>query len=1038
MNLHALLTTLFLLLMLSGSHSQQAYFISQAEMCPEGKNIVFVYEGDLWRVPRTGGIAYRIISMEGKIRAPRYSPDGKWIAFSSNRDGNYNIYVTPADGGQTRQLTFHQSSNITESWSWDSHTLYFSSDRYNLNAVYTLPLPGGPPQRLFDHYFNIEHDLMEHPLKDAYLFTESWESLRFPQRKRYRGEHRPDILLYNAQTNELNMLTDHEGKDLWPTVDKNGNIFFASDMDTYQYNLFTFVDGEKKALTHWEETSIRQPRVNASGQWVVFEKDYQLHVYDVETQQVTTPEIHLFQRPAEGMIQGFAIEGNITDFDISPDGKKIAMVARGELFVSDLQGKFVRQMPTLPTERVIEARWLYDNETLAYTATRQGWAGLFTLHAARPEEERLVEVLPQTARLPAMNPERDQMVYLSGRNEVKLADMRNFTTRTLVEDELWGFQNSAPSFSPDGSHVLFTAYRHFEQDVLIHNIRQNETINITQSGVSQRQPHWSPCGRYIWFSSDRLRPHYPRGNTENKLWRIPLYRFSPPKRNEQFTKLFSEEDEKEAKPEIIIDTERIHERWEQIDVRGGKQFNPMVFSHNDGQVVFFLSDHDRGRQALWSRTLKDFEEDKTTKIEGPSPGQGMRIVPASNDFYVLAGGNIQKIDLSGGKMDRINISHSFNRNMKYEFRQVFHETWAALEENFYNEDFHGLDWHAVKDIYSKRLPYVSTRQNLRTLINDMLGELNASHLGFSSQGEEEKTFLNHQSAETGLIFQKEHPFTVERVIRNSNADLTRQVILPGDKLMRVNGRTCEASGGRDACFYFPKRPQELELTFLRNNEEVTVLLQPHTPAQIDAMLYDEWIAANRDYVHQQSDNRIAYVYMKNMSQQALDQFLTDMTSYAHNKEALLLDIRFNRGGNVHDEVLQFLSQRPYLQWKYRGGEMAPQPNFAPSAGPITLLINERSLSDAEMTAEGFRQLELGTILGVETYRWIIFTSGKSFVDGSFTRMPSWGCFTLEGENLELTGVAPDIEVRENFSDRLHNRQPQLDKAIEYLLERLGE
>jgi len=176
--------------------------------------------------------------------------------------------------------------------------------------------------------------------------------------------------------------------------------------------------------------------------------------------------------------------------------------------------------------------------------------------------------------------------------------------------------------------------------------------------------------------------------------------------------------------------------------------------------------------------------------------------------------------------------------------------------------------------------------------------------------------------------------------------------------------------------------------------------------------------------------------MKNMSAGALNQFLIDMSTHAKNKEALIFDIRFNRGGNVHDDVLQFLSQKSYLTWRYREGADAPQPNFTPSDGPVVMLINERSLSDAEMTAQGFRELELGTIIGTETYRWIIFTSGKTMVDGSSTRLPSWGCYSLDGENLELTGVAPDLPVHNTFLDRLRGEDPQLDRAIEEAMQSL--
>jgi tricorn protease len=239
----------------------------------------------------------------------------------------------------------------------------------------------------------------------------------------------------------------------------------------------------------------------------------------------------------------------------------------------------------------------------------------------------------------------------------------------------------------------------------------------------------------------------------------------------------------------------------------------------------------------------------------------------------------------------------------------------------------------------------------------------------------------------------------------------------------------------DREYYFtnPTMEDEINLTFKRGDKTFDAKYHPESSGSLNGQLYDEWIDSNKKYVNQKSNDKIAYVYMKNMTGGALDKFIIDMTSdETYKKDGLILDIRYNTGGNVHDEVLRFLSQRPYLQWKYRNGKFTLQPNFTPSAHPIVLLVNEQTLSDGEMTSAGFKALKLGKIIGTETYRWIIFTSGNSLVDGSFYRLPSWGCFTLDGKDLEHTGVSPDIYVDTNFKDRVDGKDPQLDKAIEVI------
>lgn len=405
-------------------------------------------------------------------------------------------------------------------------------------------------------------------------------------------------------------------------------------------------------------------------------------------------------------------------------------------------------------------------------------------------------------------------------------------------------------------------------------------------------------------------------------------------------------------------------------------------------------------------------------------------------MFVLANGNIYSYDKEKNSLEIIEINHSFSRTLSDEFSQMFYETWAILDENFYDEHFHGINWKEKRDFYAGFLVDIRHRNNLRELLNDMLGELNASHMGFSSKGDEEKSFYNAYTASLGVVFDNENPYKIERILRRSNLDLTNPVLKAGDLITAVNSITVNPLINRDFFLSFPIKLNELSLTVKREGVDVRVNFPTYTTAEIYDLLYDEWINKNKEYVNKKSDGQVAYVHMKDMSTQSYEQFVIDMTTYANNADALVFDLRYNRGRNVHDNVLGFLSQKPYLNWKYREGMLSPQPLFAPSAKPMILVMNEHSLSDAEMTATGFRELGLGKLLGTETYRWIIFTSGKWLVDGSFVRIPAWGCYTLNGDNLELTGVSPDIYVNTTFKDRLKENDPQLDRTIEEVIKDL--
>jgi tricorn protease len=291
--------------------------------------------------------------------------------------------------------------------------------------------------------------------------------------------------------------------------------------------------------------------------------------------------------------------------------------------------------------------------------------------------------------------------------------------------------------------------------------------------------------------------------------------------------------------------------------------------------------------------------------------------------------------------------------------------------------------------------------------------------------------------QTGIIFTKEKPYVVEHVLKNSPSDKKDIRLQAGDVLKSINGFKVDPNINRDFYFTKPSVDQEITLGFERDGNTFEVKLHPESTSKFKTCLYDKWIEDNQKYVNQKSGDRIAYIQMKNMGSEELNNFIIEMTTEWYKKEALILDLRYNTGGNVHDAVLGFLSRKPYLQWKYRGGEFAPQPNFSPAEKPIVLLVNEQSLSDAEMTAAGFKALKLGKIIGTETYRWLIFTSGKSLVDGSFYRLPSWGCYTLDGKDIELNGVRPDIYVQTSFKDRLEEKDPQLDSAITEIIKELS-
>ncbi|TXD56222.1 peptidase S41 [Polaribacter sp. IC066] len=1022
------------------SQKGDVHFTLKPTLTPNGTEVIYSYQGDLWKVNADGGTAFRVTAMDGTETAPSVSPKGKWLAFSSNQYGNYDVYIMPLEGGEIKQLTFYQSNDEVASWNWDSKTINFTSNRYNRRTNYTVSIDGGTPKRTFTHFFNTVHNAVQHPITKDIYFNESEESARNANRKRYKGDYNPDIKSYNIASKKFTKHTSYRGKDFGATIDKNGKVYFKSDEYNGEYNLYTFKNGAKKRLTDFD-TSIMWPKVSANGEKVVFRKDYQIYVYDVASQLSKKVTLNSNHHSTIAKNKAYNVKGKITFFDVSPDGKKMAFVSRGRLFVSDVAGKFVKEISTENTEAVKEVKWLKDNASVIYSRSYNGYYNWFTVDVTDVNSKKQLTKNEMNNRQITFDKEMTKGVYLRGRNEIYIIDLNTFKSDLVVKDELWGFNNANPYFSPDGEYIVYNAHRDFETDIFVYNLASKKTMNLTNTKVSEFEPTWSENGKYIYFSSERTAPNFPRGGKgQSKVYQMALDSYEKPFKMDKVQELFIKKDttEKSKKKETVnvqINPQGLMDRLTRISPMFGGQENISVITAGDKTHVLYLSNHDEGKNKLWKTTIEDFEKNKTVSL-GDKEISKYQYVTAKNNYYILASGVVHSLNLKTNKLKALTVDFKFNKNLANEFQQMYFEAWAGMEENYYDENFHGQNWQKLRDQYAGFLPYINNRADLRLIFSDMLGELNTSHTGFRSNGSEEDIYYGTKTLATGILFDNDNPYQVERIVSESPVDVKGKDILKGDVLIAVNGIAIDTNNNRESYFINPEFKDEIKLTFSRNKKEFSTYVHTTDPGNMIGLLYDEWQDENQKYVDEKTKNEIAYVHMKNMGSEELTRFYEDLMSTEASKKGLILDLRYNTGGNVHDDVLKFLQQKQYLNWKYREGELASQSNFNYGNKPIVLLINEQSLSDAEMTAAGFKELGLGTIVGTETYRWIIFTTGKSLVDGSYYRLPAWGCYSLDGKDLELTGVSPDVYVGKDFKERLQNNSPQLDKAIEIILNKL--
>jgi len=1032
------------------SSSQSLYFASSPSLNPDGSEIYFSYGGDIFRVATKGGLALKVVSMGGNEGDPKVSPDGRLLAFSSNEQGNKNVYVVPLKGGNIVQLTFHDGQDSPVCWSADSKYIYFESNRYNSISAYKVNVVGGTPERLFPHYYNTIANLAVNALTGEFYFNESTESYRFATRKGYRGDHNPDIKSWNPVTKELNVLTEYRGKDIWPMADLSGNLYYVSDQENGEANIVRFKDG--KYLTSFDE-SVQYPSISAGGSRIVFLKGYKIFVLETVSGEVFEPVIELAK---SSFVANSSFEvGRPDAFAISSDGKKLAFSSRGLLFVSDSKGNFVTQLNTPMDQRVREIVWAQDSKIVYYTRTNGGYLGLFAQSAGNKGHERAIYTPESSIRSLCHSSKGDKIAFINGGGSIMLLDVKSGNVKKLSNHEFWAFQDYRITFSQDQRFVTYSAVNLFERDIFVYDLLKDSCINITNSANTESDPVFGVKDNDLYFLANRMNASFPRGASMT-LYKVPLFRRLAPLKSDEYNKLFAAKDTTSAKAtaakstSAIIDLDNIQRRYESV-VSGGMQNNPYMMVVGEKSYLLFNSSHE-GKMGLYVLEVKDWDQKPPKRVK--DVGAIFYFDRGGNDLYGAGRGGVYKIDLAGASATKIEFKHSFDKNIHDEFNQMFFEVWATLEQNFYDVNFHGVDWKAKRDYYASFLPYVVTRDNLRTLLNDMLNELNSSHMGFMTFGKDEATSVQYVTAATGLVFNEKRPYILDRIVPGSVADFSENPLLVGDRLVSVNGVVVDSLCNREFYFSSVTKFDELLLGFERSvgsgssgggfvGNEVAVIkmevkLHTFSTAALRSLFYTEWVDSNRAKVNELSGGKAAYIHMNDMSSESLEKFVIEMNTYAVHKDALILDLRFNNGGNVHKEVLDMLASRENFRWSHRDNPKVSHPNVTPANKPLVVLINERSLSDAEVTANGIKTLSLATLVGTETYRWIIFTSGAILVDGSMVRLPAWGCYTLDGKDLESQGVSPDIYVKNTFKDRIESKDPQLERGVKEVLSQLGK
>jgi len=1043
---------------------------------PDGSQILFSWQGDLWIVAADGGQARRLTAHPANERYPVWSRDGRSIAFSSDRYGSPNVFVMPADGSAAaRRLTYFTGSGRRVSgdtpvdFTVDGSAVIFLSHRAETirraPGVYRVPLAGGTPVHVQNAHARWA---AMSPDGEAMAFVRGvtpWT------RRGYTGAANRDLWL-RTNDGEFVQLTTFEGDDDRPSwVDGHTLAMLSARDGRKNVNLFNLVTGEASALSHHEGSDVRAPRSSADGTLIAYE--FEDAIWTVQPSGGEPTRLSIDTPPGEihNPIERRTSRDDATELAISPDGSLAAFVVHGEIFVTEVLDKDDQELApprtvqvTATPHREYGIGWAPDGESLVMTSSREGSDDLYLV---RPKEadagwiesfEFPVERLTDTdaeEHSPIFSPDGNRVAFLRNKGDIVLLDLKTRTQTVILEH--W----SSPDFdwSPDGQWLAYSVPDvDFNSEIWVAPVGGGDAYNVSRHPDLDQAPRWSPDGRRLVWLSRRHADTFDvwgvwlnRADDERtlagwrKLWADDGRGESKGKKDKKSNKAKEPEDsdreKKTESPEVTIEFDRLWERARAVTSLEGREGEAMVSP--DGRTVLFTAEHE-GERDLYSVRFDGENLERLTTGDS-DPGAIQFADDGKTVFYLDDDGRIERIGLSGKKGDPVPFTARYVVDLKAERASMFDEAWRALNENFYDPDFHGVDWQAAHRTYRPWALAASSETDFGDVVNLLLGELNASHMGYRPQ--------TGRPAETtgwlGVTFDPEAGgpgLLVTEVLRDSPADRADVGIVAGERLLAIDGTTLETTTNVHALLADTVRQKiRVEIRGIDGTTRL-VVIKPIGFMELRDLRYAQWVQQRADLVESWSGGRLGYLHIQSMDMPSYEEFERQLFAAGYGKEGLLIDVRTNGGGWTTDYLMAALNVRRHAFTVPRdeptGVKGYPQGRLPLAAWtkPALTLCNEESYSNAEIFTWAFQTLERGQVVGTPTFGAVISTGGMRLLNGALVRLPFRGWYVAGSDiNMELNGAVPDIIVEQPpEQDTVHTEDAQLQRAVEVMLEGLEE
>jgi len=1071
-NFFILLSTFILALNINAFANKNPLWLRYPAISPDGKTILFSYKGDIYKVPATGGTAVPLTISDSYEYSAVWTNDGKSVAFASDRYGNFDIFVMPVSGGEARRLTYHSGNEKPSSFTNNDSAIIFSALRQDLytnvqfptavmTELYSVPVNGGRVDQIITS-----------PAHDA-TFSPDGTKLIFHDRKGYEDEWRKhhtsavtrDIWIYDLEEKSYKQLSGFAGEDRNPVFIDNDGFYYLSE-ETGSFNVHKSSlsnSGVNTAVTHFEKNPVRFLS-NSDNNQLCFSFDGEIYTMQ-EGEQPQKVNISIAYDGRDNLPKAMPVK-NFTEARLSPNGKEFVYVYRGEIFVSSIEhGTTKRITNTSRQERSVS--FSPNGKSILYAAETDSSWNVYTKSLIRDEEpyffmstilkDDVVVATMAEEFQPEYSPDGKKVAYLENRKTLKVIDLDTKVSKMVLGPEHnYSYSDGDQYFTwaPDSKWLLvrFGPKENIWNDEigLVSASGDGELKNLTKSGYDEVKPKWEMEGKVMIYGSTREANKSEQGRTRSgdvlimfftqeafdefnlSKEEAELAKELKEKENKDDDKKEKDEDKDEDKKEVdalTFDWENMHDRVKRLTVNTSN-LNDWLLS-NEGDKLFYMTRFE-GKNDLWSTDLKTKETKLFSKINA-----GRTSMELSNDgkfIFVLADGKAMKVDIKDGKSKTIKTSGNMLLQTDREREYIFDHCWRQVREKFYVEDMQGVDWDYYYTTYHKFLPDINNNYDFADLLGEMLGELNASHTGGRYRHNAEG---GDETASLGLLFDYTHEgngLKIGEVLNGGPSDKADLEIKAGNIIEKIdNNELTTAVDFYQFLNWKNNKNVLLDLYDPSSGKRWQEVIKPISLGQENQLLYKRWVETRRDEVVELSGGKLGYVHVRGMNDASMRTVIEEALGRFISADALIVDTRFNGGGNLHDVLSDFLNGKKYMDIIPHGQYIGSQPGDKWTK-PSIVIMGESNYSDAHLFPVAYKIKGIGKNLGMPVPGTGTFVWWEQQIDPSIVfGIPMGGWRPLGEPFLENHQLEPDIRVMNEPGKMSAGTDQQLEAAVKELL-----